>query len=81
MSIKITFDDKYKWVGLLGCWFWSYEKQPLCEGDVRVIRNKLFYVYSIAQEDRIFGVPRYSWIPVEGAIDTWAAISKFKGTL
>lgn len=47
MTRQIILDDRYKVVGLLGCWVQSKETATINQGDVRLIAGVLMYAYTV----------------------------------
>jgi hypothetical protein len=81
---KLIFDSKYTWQGLFGCWFYSSENVEL--GEVRCVRGKLFYVYSIHGGWKwefiapIWSPKKVNWVAVGGSYEM-EDIRKFRDVI
>jgi hypothetical protein len=75
MSVEFSFgpSNKYRWRGLPGSWFTSYEIRA-SEGDVRCIEGKLFQVYTM---EKLWHGIKCHWTSVDKG-DGYQSIRDFK---
>jgi len=75
--IKITISNReYIWCGNLGNILESQE-EGVKEGDVRIIKGKLFFAYSISSGPKwYYGTPRVRWTVPDVTLEKIKVIKK-----
>lgn len=80
MTKKIILDDRYKVVGLLGCWVQSKETATINEGDVRFIAGVLMYAYSVHRAsffNFMDGRDTVNWVVVDQQFNNMESIRQW----